>query len=270
MAPRDNSPTIQFTDAPNLADPHIYSHAVSINQSQRLIFTSGQIGQRKDGTFGCDFSEQVEIAFDNVRAVLKAADASVREIVKVTFYTVDWTPEHGDSLVESFTKLLADQYGNAHRPLITLVSVARLASPEAKFEVEVVAAASGTTSPYTNRTQSNAHVLPPTVVDVVVVGGGFSGAQAANACEKAGLRTILLEAKHRIGGRSRSQKLCSKNSVVELGATWINKTTQPHVYALAQKFGLQCVAQYDLGDAILQLGDGTVLRVTDPSFVQVS
>src|SRR5262249_42146555 len=41
-----------------------------------------------------------------------------------------------------------------------------------------------------------------TSVDVVVVGGGFAGATAAREVMKAGLRTVLLEARNRLGGRT--------------------------------------------------------------------
>ena len=38
--------------------------------------------------------------------------------------------------------------------------------------------------------------------DVVVVGGGMAGAAASREVSKAGLRTLLLEARNRLGGRT--------------------------------------------------------------------
>ncbi|KAF9630718.1 putative amine oxidase protein [Lasiodiplodia theobromae] len=68
---------------------------------------------------------------------------------------------------------------------------------------------------------------------------------------QAGLTTVLLEAKHRVGGRSRTQRLRSGPGAVEMGATWINKTTQPTVYGLVQRFGLETAEQYTEGYAKL-------------------
>lgn len=96
--------------------------------------------------------------------------------------------------------------------------------------------------------------------DVIIVGGGLSGLMAAYDLQKAGLKTILLEARHTLGGKSRSQKLRSSPGIIELGATWINNYTQPEVFALAQKFGLETIVQYNEGDTIFQDVYGNVQR----------
>lgn len=85
---------------------------------------------------------------------------------------------------------------------------------------------------------------------------------AAYDVHKAGLSVMLLEAKHRIGGRSRTQKLRSGPGLVELGATWINKVTQPTVYELTRRFGLDCKDQYLEGDVIWELHDGSFVRAS--------
>src|ERR1700743_1990097 len=51
MAPRDDKPEIKFNDAPGMPDPAFYSHAVSLSQTSRLVFTSGIIAQHPDGSF---------------------------------------------------------------------------------------------------------------------------------------------------------------------------------------------------------------------------
>jgi monoamine oxidase len=101
----------------------------------------------------------------------------------------------------------------------------------------------------------------PVEVDVVVVGGGFSGLMSGYELQRAGLKAVVLEAKGRIGGRSRSIERKSGPGVVELGATWINNRTQPDVYSLTEKFGLETVVQYMQGDSVVQGADGRVLRV---------
>lgn len=38
--------------------------------------------------------------------------------------------------------------------------------------------------------------------DVIVLGGGFCGLSAARGCRRAGLRTVILETRNRLGGRT--------------------------------------------------------------------
>ncbi|KZL71752.1 amine oxidase [Colletotrichum incanum] len=122
------------------------------------------------------------------------------------------------------------------------------------------------TSPMPEPTRGNPsseplQVPPKIEVDVIVVGGGYSGAMAAYDVSQAGHKTLLLEARHRIGGRSQTQALQSApDQFVELGATWINKITQPFVYALCEQFGLETAEQYTTGDVIRQNYNGAIHR----------
>ncbi|KAH7312717.1 amine oxidase [Stachybotrys elegans] len=105
----------------------------------------------------------------------------------------------------------------------------------------------------------------PTDVDVIIIGGGFSGLMSAYRLQQAGLTTVVLEAKNAIGGRSRSQRLGNGTGIIEMGATWINNITQPKVYALTELFGLETTPQYVEGDFIFQGVDGHVRRLDGPS-----
>lgn len=97
-------------------------------------------------------------------------------------------------------------------------------------------------------------------VDVVVLGGGYSGLVSAHALQEAGLSTVLLEARDQVGGRSRTLALDSGPGVVEMGATWINNSTQPEVWKLTQRFGLETLEQYTEGDTVFQGVDGGLTR----------
>lgn len=55
-----------------LYDLHQYSPAI---RSSDLLFVSGQVGSRDDGSPEPDFARQVKLAFDNLKAVLAAAGA---------------------------------------------------------------------------------------------------------------------------------------------------------------------------------------------------
>ncbi|KAF2098754.1 putative mao-A [Rhizodiscina lignyota] len=278
MAPRDVHPYTSFVNGTSISDPGWYSHGVSINGAGRLVLTSGQLGQFKDGSFPDTFGGQVKQAIANVVDVLRAAGTSPRDIVQLRFYAVDWTLDAGADLVKPVIALLTEEYGVTYRPLTTLIPVAKLAFPAAKIEVEAVASVGGLSRPWTEAdghlppggASAVARPVPSVEVDAIVVGGGFSGLAAAYELQQAGIKTVLLEARHRIGGRSRSQPLKSGPGVIDMGATWINKWTQPAVYALTEKFGLETAEQYTDGDEVFQCIDGQAVRSSDSHQDQAS
>jgi monoamine oxidase len=72
--------------------------------------------------------------------------------------------------------------------------------------------------------------------DVVVIGGGFAGVTAARDSSKHGYKTLLLEARNRLGGRTFSSEFAGHK--IELGGTWIH-WTQPFVWGEVERYGLQ-------------------------------
>ncbi|UKZ78661.1 hypothetical protein TrVFT333_006407 [Trichoderma virens FT-333] len=267
MAPRDIHPSSNLVNPTALPDPQWYSHGISIEGSGRTIRTSGQVAQRGDGTWPPSVAEQIQQAIANLEKVLNAAGAFPRDIVHLRFYVVDWDLSAANDLVAPVLALLRDKYGSVNKPLTTLIPVSKLAFPEAKFEIEAIASAGNASRPWIadrdmiQKLSSGTISVSTVETDVVVVGGGFSGIMAAYELNQAGYSVTVLEAKHRIGGRGRTQRLrTNPNAIVELGATWINKKTQPTIYALAQKFGLETEAQYIEGDQIYQGYDGRIYR----------
>lgn len=71
--------------------------------------------------------------------------------------------------------------------------------------------------------------------DVIVIGGGMAGCAAARETSKAGLRTVLLEARNRLGGRTYYAPFGDKK--VELGGNYIY-WLQPHVWAEVDRYAL--------------------------------
>jgi enamine deaminase RidA (YjgF/YER057c/UK114 family) len=72
-------------DRQALYEKHRYSAAV---RSGDLLFVSGQVGSRPDGSPEPDFEAQVRLAFANLEATLLAAGCGFDDIVDVmTFYT---------------------------------------------------------------------------------------------------------------------------------------------------------------------------------------
>lgn len=66
-----------------------HSDTVLIPPCAVILVSSGMLGMRKDGTIPENTEEQVEAAFDNVEAVLRAAFIEMGDIVKMTIFTTD-------------------------------------------------------------------------------------------------------------------------------------------------------------------------------------
>jgi monoamine oxidase len=74
--------------------------------------------------------------------------------------------------------------------------------------------------------------------DVIVVGGGFAGVAAARDCRKYGLRTLLLEARNRLGGRTFATQWNGHH--IEMGGAWVH-WLQPSVWSEIQRYGLDII-----------------------------
>jgi 2-iminobutanoate/2-iminopropanoate deaminase len=119
--------SIAVTAAPPQNDT--YSQAVRLGD---VIYISGQLGARRDGTLPDGFPEQVRQALDNVAVVLEAAGSSLALVAKVNIYITDFSRLR--EMNEVYPKYFP------HRPAKTTVEIARL-DKGAMIEVEVVAAA---------------------------------------------------------------------------------------------------------------------------------
>ena len=71
--------------------------------------------------------------------------------------------------------------------------------------------------------------------DVVVVGGGFAGVTAAREAALRGRRTLLLEARDRLGGRTWSADWDGFR--IEYGGAWVH-WHQPHTFSEITRAGL--------------------------------
>ena len=65
-----------------------YSHTAVVQGGSELVFISGQLGMRADGTIPTSFGEQVEITFQNLRACLAAHGLGVDAVVKLGVFIV--------------------------------------------------------------------------------------------------------------------------------------------------------------------------------------
>ena len=106
-----------------------YSPAV---RSNGLLFVYGQVGSRPDGSPEPDLKAQVRLAFENLNAVLKAADCSFDDVVDVTVFIVN--PEER---FETIWEVVPEYWGDAPFPNITCVGVTWLYGFQ--FEIKVIA-----------------------------------------------------------------------------------------------------------------------------------
>jgi enamine deaminase RidA (YjgF/YER057c/UK114 family) len=108
---------------------HGYSPAVL---SGDLLFVSGMVGARKDGTPEPDLKAQIQLAFDNLRDVLAAAGCTFDDVVDLTFFLID--PEASVGLV---LEAMKKAFPREPLPNVTAVGVNWLAGFQ--FETKVIA-----------------------------------------------------------------------------------------------------------------------------------
>ncbi len=112
-----------------LYEEHGYSAAV---RSADILFVSGQVGSRADGSPEPDFEAQVRLAFANLEATLRAGGCSFDDIVDVT--TFHTRPE------EQFPTVMTvknEVFSEEPYPNWTAIGVNWLAGFD--FEIKVIA-----------------------------------------------------------------------------------------------------------------------------------
>ena len=113
----------------DLYETNGYSAAI---RSGDLLFVSGQVGSREDGSPEPDFKTQVQRAFDNLAAVLKAAGCTFDDIVDVTSFHTDPEPQLAIVMAAKARAFPSKPYPNW-----TAVGVNWLAGFD--FEIKVIA-----------------------------------------------------------------------------------------------------------------------------------
>ena len=112
-----------------LYDNHRYAAA---NRAGDLLFVSGQVGSREDGSPEPDFASQVRLTFRNLEGVLKAAGCSFDDIVDVTSFHTDPAAQF-----ETVLAVKDEVFREKPYPSWTAIGVTWLAGFD--FEIKVVA-----------------------------------------------------------------------------------------------------------------------------------
>lgn len=126
--------TITLHNPATIAPPFsCYSHGASASGSARWLYVSGQVGVRPDGVVPADPKQQIELAWNNLEAVLADAGMDVADLVKVDGFIT-----HPD-LVPLFRQEREHRFAG-HAAATTMVIVAGLAEPDLLVEIQAVAA----------------------------------------------------------------------------------------------------------------------------------
>src|SRR5918997_2720653 len=87
--------------------------------------------------------------------------------------------------------------------------------------------------------------------DVAVIGGGFAGVTAARDAELRGRRTLLLEARDRLGGRTWTAPW--NGLAIEYGGGWVH-WHQPHTWSEITRAGASVEVSEDADVAAWYVG----------------
>ena len=118
---------------------NLYVHAKKVLNPECLLYISGQVGVDKDGNFGRDCKEQLEIAWANVDAILAEAAMSRADIVEV-FVFINGAQRHD---VEENKGLYAEsvsQYFGENLPVMSALVSAGLWVDDLCFEFKLTVA----------------------------------------------------------------------------------------------------------------------------------
>lgn len=110
-----------------------YHHVAQAPAGAQLVFISGQVPLRTDGTWAESFEEQAEQVFANIVAHLAGVGLTPQDVIKVNSFIVNHDGDPG-ALLRARTKHFGD-----HHPAATGVFIAGLVNPEWKLEVEAIA-----------------------------------------------------------------------------------------------------------------------------------
>jgi enamine deaminase RidA (YjgF/YER057c/UK114 family) len=110
-----------------------YSHGAAGPAGQRWILTSGQLGIAADDTIPESVTEQAELIFANIAAILADGGMGLEDIVRINAFVTDRAYMRDYMAVR-------DRVVGSPPPASTLVIVSGFTRPEFKVEIEVTAA----------------------------------------------------------------------------------------------------------------------------------
>lgn len=130
----------EFINPPALNPTNGFTHVVTATGG-KLIHVSGQVSvdEKAEVVGRGDFRAQVERTFENLKTALAAAGATFRDVVKITYFVVNLTPD----LVPVVREVRRKYLDPDRPPASSLVGVAALVVPDWLIEIEVTAVVEG-------------------------------------------------------------------------------------------------------------------------------
>lgn len=119
-------------------DQYGFSQAVDVSGAGRTVYCAGQVSVNGDGNVlhVGDMAAQINLAFDNLEAVLAKAGLSLAHVVRLNYYVTD---------MQAFWAAVAAVGARLEKaptkPSGTLLCVVSLFHPDAMIEIEATAVA---------------------------------------------------------------------------------------------------------------------------------
>ncbi len=110
-----------------------YVHALEVRTPDRILFVSGTMGLDERGVAAKTLEEQLELIWSNIRTILRSADMSIENIVRLTSYLRD--PAYSTANAAARVRVLGQ------RLVPTTAIVAQTLVTDWLVEIEVIAAA---------------------------------------------------------------------------------------------------------------------------------
>ncbi len=116
--------------------PHGFSQVV-IATGRKLVFISGQTAwdSRKNIVGGDSVLEQARQAFRNLETAMGAAGGTLKDVVALRIYVVDYQAESGTAVGTALREFFSPE----NPPASTWIGVSALAVPEFLIEIEATA-----------------------------------------------------------------------------------------------------------------------------------
>jgi enamine deaminase RidA (YjgF/YER057c/UK114 family) len=110
-----------------------YHHATvhSLGNGLKRLVMAGQVGIKPDGSLAGDLGAQIEQAYDNLLAVLASEGMGPGDLVKITYFTTDGSPE----ALKLSREIRGRKFGDTN-PSSTYLVIAGLAGPDLNVEIE--------------------------------------------------------------------------------------------------------------------------------------
>ena len=119
-----------FLNPPTLSTPGSrFSQGVLVKADAQRLILSGQVAVRPDGSMAQGLEAQTHLVFDNIEALLAAADMDLSHLVKLVIYCAE---PGGAGVVRG----IRNQRLGPHAPASTFLYVAGLANPDYLVEIE--------------------------------------------------------------------------------------------------------------------------------------